>query len=409
VSPKSQITELGAAIPGSCYVATDAFGETRRLLCEFSYPGGASPHGVFAVIDEAWHGAVSALTLSDDGTADKRRRRLEKDAKRMGGSVRVASSAEAGALLRDGIASLEKNGPPLGTDMSEVRSGLSMAAARAAILAPGASEAVTAEQRWPESARLTLVDEFLASPRAAALRDSASRMIPGVLAMNCVRNLGCDPTLIGPLVLERLLLDVLPRTLLVPDRFGEAIPPAVEAWTEWLTERNKLPASARKQLTLSTRHTLLRFGRIWYGPDAEPLRRYVNDLSDTAAADRSVVAAVIDRRRFAVPSPADRVTGLVADGASIAPAELDATAEGDRALITALEVSARGLPQYRTPSYVAVTRQLWDNDPPAVWESAQRMRAAGLPRENVLERLAGAWDTAGADDDRYEAALRELS
>jgi hypothetical protein len=392
---------------GPCFVASDEFGETRVVLCEFSYPDGANPHAVFAVIDEAWHGAISALTL-DDGPIGKRRRKLEKDARRKGGEVREVTAAEAGALLRDGIASFWKKGPAPGADARLPRSDLDLAAARAAVLAPGAADVIPAAERWPEPARLELVDEFLDSPYAAGLVDPVSRMVPRVLVTNCVLNLGCDPTLIGPVVLERLLLGVLPRTLLAPDRFGEAIPPVVEAWAEWLAERNKLPASSGRRLMRRTRLTLLRFARIWYGPDAYPMRRYVDDLSDSDAADGSVIGEVVERRSFAVPAPSDRVTGPVS-GDALSAGELDAASEGDRALIAALEVSARGLPQPRIPAYVTVTRQLWDNDPPAVWEAARRMRRAGRSREAALDRLARTWERAGADDDRYDAALRKLS
>lgn len=375
-------------VPGSCFVASDEFGETRVVLCEFGHPDGA----VLAVIDEAWHGAVSALTMGD-GPAARRRRQLEKSARRGRGEVREVSAAEAGALLRDAIASFRKNGSAPGADVSMLNSSLDVAAARAAALAPGAPTAPPAGERWPESARLELVDEFLASRYATRLVDPVSRMAPRVLATNCVLNLGCDPTLIGPVVLERLLLGVLPRTVLAPDRFGEAVPPAIEAWTEWLAERNELPASSRRRLVSGARRTLLRFARIWFGPDAYPMRRYVDDLSDSEVVDGAVIGGIVERRRFAVP-----MTG-----------ELDAASEGDRALIAALEVSARGLPQVRIPSYVTVTRQLWENDPPAVWDAARRMRGTGRPRDAVLDRLTRAWETAGADDDRYAAALRDLS
>lgn len=375
-------------VPGSSFVASDEFGETRVVLCEFGRPNGA----LLAVIDEAWHGAVATLTIGD-GPAAKGRRQFEKQARRKRGSIREVSAAEAGALLRDGIASFRKNGSAPGADVSMLSSSLDRATARAAVLAPGAPTAVAAGERWPESARLELVDEFLASPQAARLGDPVSRMVPSVFAANCVMSLGCDPTLIGPVVLERLLLGVLPRTMLAPDRFGEAVPPAIEAWTEWLAERNELPASSRRRLMSSTRRTLLRFARIWFGPDAYPMRRYVDDLSDSEAVDGALIREVVERRRFAVP-----MTG-----------ELDAASEGDRALIAALEVSARGLLHQRIPSYVAVTRQLWDNDPPAVWDAARRMRGTGRPRDAVLDRLTRAWETAGADDDRYAAALRSLS
>jgi hypothetical protein len=111
-----------------------------------------------------------------------------------------------------------------------------------------------------------------------------------------------------------------------------------------------------------------------------------------------------------VPAPENRTAGLAqASAGSGRPAEeLDAADETDRELIAVLEASARMVPQQRFPAYLAVTRQLWDDDPSGVWEAAQRMRAAGRSRDAVLDKLARAWERAGADDERYAAALRKL-
>ncbi len=390
------VAGLGRVSEGPCYVATDEFGETRTVLCQFSSCGEAKPRGVLGVLDEAWHGAIGTLVIS----GDRGRRRMEKQAKRKGGEFREVSPAEAGALLRDGIAAFWHNGLPPDAKVDGVTcSTLHLAAARAAELAARAAPAVTARDRWPDEALDGLVQEFLASPCGHGF----SPALPRLVAESCVVHLGCDPTLIGPAVLDRLLLGVLPAVALGPDRFGQYVQPVVRAWAEWLAERNDLPQRARRRLMTAERLSRVRFGRAWYGPDASPLRRYLEDLSD--AVGDEFVTAVIERRTFAVPAPADR-TGEVAPGRSAA--ELDAADEADRALITALEGAAQSVPQQRLPAYLAVVRQLWDDDPPEVWEAARRMLAAGSSREAALDELARTWELSGSDSEQYAAALGKL-
>lgn len=70
----------------------------------------------------------------------------------------------------------------------------------------------------------------------------------------------------------------------------------------------------------------------------------------------------------------------------------------------------RGLPQDRFAWYTAVTEQIWTNDPPQVWATAQRMQAAGSPRDAILDRLAQIWHTTGTQNaDGYAAALSRLA
>jgi hypothetical protein len=122
-----------------------------------------------------------------------------------------------------------------------------------------------------------------------------------------------------------------------------------------------------------------------------------------------VVNAVIERRVFAVPLPAERVDGLAeeSDGSRREASELDAAVSGDRTLITVIEASARGVPQQRLPSFVTVVQQ-WDGDPLEVWQAARRLRDAGRSRDWVMDRLARTWDAHEGDDERYVATLKQL-
>jgi hypothetical protein len=265
------------------------------------------------VIGRAWHGAVTTLVVADE-PADKQLRRMEKDARRHGSEVRQVSHAEAEGLLRDAIASFWKYGAGPGTDLGEGTACCARAwrwrAPGRRCWAPSAAAVTDAAERWPAEARRALVEEFLASPQAAELRDPFARKVPHLLAMCCVGHLGCEPVLIGPSVLERVLENALPRATIAPDRFGKAVPQAVRAWTDWLADRNKLTDRSRRRLGFSLRATLARFAGAWYGPGAHPLRRYLEDLNDKDASTGNVVNAVVQRRMFAVPLPAERVDGL---------------------------------------------------------------------------------------------------
>ena len=78
-------------------------------------------------------------------------------------------------------------------------------------------------------------------------------------------------------------------------------------------------------------------------------------------------------------------------------------------LITLHDLSAHGLPQDRFEPYIAVVKQLWTDSPPDVWAAAQRMSAAGLPRNAILDRLAGAWENCSeADPAAYPTSLARL-
>ena len=100
-----------------------------------------------------------------------------------------------------------------------------------------------------------------------------------------------------------------------------------------------------------------------------------------------------------VSLPVERVDGLAeeSDGSRREASELDAAVQSDRTLITVMEASARGVSQQRFPSFVTVVQQLWESDPPEVWEAARRRAVAGLG--------AG---PAGADLGRARGRQREV-
>src|SRR6266581_3573455 len=104
--------ELGQAIPGKCWAATDPFRESTVLLCEFSYPARGNRHAVLARLDPVWHDAVSSLAapfLEEEGSLDAGS--AMGLARRLGADLRAVPSAEAAGLLRAGLDAFAQHGP----------------------------------------------------------------------------------------------------------------------------------------------------------------------------------------------------------------------------------------------------------------------------------------------------------
>jgi hypothetical protein len=437
------VSQLGQVTPGACVVLADPYGETQTLLCEFAYAGGTRAHGVLATLDAAWHGGLTALNVVDQPALA--RQRLAKLAGREGAALQEILASEAGQRLRSGIDAFLRHGcpPEMGQkddSHGDLCASLSLARHRASTLTGSASTLADSQDpplnqlpdqpavpddlaaHWPQDLREQIAQEFLASPQGRDLPGPFARKIPFLFIAACTSNLGCDPLLIGPLLLERILLHMLPVSLTAPDRLGAEIPPAVRAWTGWLAERRDLPSRHRKRLMLQLDFLLNRFLVLWAKPDLNPLRRYVQDLPDEVVSDGELMIPVVERRLFAVPEPAARAEGLVrarSGQRDRQASDLDAADEIDRQLITVLSLSSRGVAQQRFASYTAVTEQIWANDPPEVCAAAYRLQVAGYTREAILDRLAEAWRTTAAQSsdghaaaqqaDGYAAALARLA
>jgi hypothetical protein len=307
---------LGQVTPGACVVLADAYGETQTLLLEFAYAGRARAHQVWAVLDATWHGSVVALTIADE--PGQARQLLDKQARRDGTSVREIPAPEAGRRLQAGIDAFLRHGKPPGTGQKDDAYGdlcaaLSVARHRAATLAgiAGPQPApISVAALWPQDVRLRVAEEFLASPQGRELQSPAARKLPLLLIATCAGQLGCDPLAIGPLLLERILLWVLPVTVTAPDRYGTEIPLFMRAWTGWLAGRHALPRRHRRQLMVRLEFMLNRFAQLWADQSINPLRRYIQDQPDEIATVGELIVPVLKRRTFAVARPEERNDGL---------------------------------------------------------------------------------------------------
>ena len=133
-----------------------------------------------------------------------------------------------------------------------------------------------------------------------------------------------------------------------------------------------------------------------------------------------------ERRAFAVPPASGEVDGI--DLALLDPSDPDER----RLLIEAEHPEFRDAlerdeeivvgdesmnPRLHIAMHEIVANQLWDDDPPETWQTAQRLLAEGYERHEVLHMLASVVSTevwgmlaggAQADRTRYVAALDKL-
>jgi hypothetical protein len=379
---------LGQASAGDCWHSVDRYGELEQILCTFVHRDGERLHGILIERDHSWHGA--AIDITAIGDTEGCRAHLAKAARKDGSELLPLTHTAAHHALEDAFAAFLDHGlasparPDIRPD-AEFFEPLAFALARSRQLDPGTREP---DQQplatvWDEAASDALASEYLTSPAGAAQATATARMVPKLLIRLSVDVLGRDPRRIGPGTLTRIFTDALPGCLLLPDALLDELPAAITGYYTWVVEQY-LPKQDHKEVLRVLRRraaalpqTLVAF--------AQPLRAYIADI-DQNGYDGDVLQAVIDRRGFAVPQPGHR--WLAGDIDSDEVDYLDPADEEERALIVQEEMRARRVPRRLHAVYEVLANQLWLDDPAQLWPAAQRLRDAGLSREQVLDRLA---------------------
>jgi hypothetical protein len=378
---------LGQAIPGDCWHTMDRYGELEQILCTFAYREGA-PHGILIERDHSWHGAAIEITIVDD--TEGCRTHLAKAARKEGSELLPLTHAAAHRALKDAFTAFLARGlaSPARLDIhpdDDFFANFSLAVARGRRLDPDATAAdqPAPAEVWDQATRDALADEYRASPAGAAQTTATARMLPQLLIRLSAEVLGRDPRRIGPCTLTRIFTDALPGCLLLPDALLEELPAAITSYYTWLAEQY-LPRRDRKEvLRILRRYTAALPQTLAAFP--HPLRPYIADIRQDGH-DGDVLQAVIDRRVFVIPEPGDRRVAGDLDPDEVDG--LDAADEDERALIVQEEMRARKVPRRLHAVHEVLANQLWLGDPVQLWEAAQRLRDAGLSREQVLDRLA---------------------
>jgi hypothetical protein len=120
---------------------------------------------------------------------------------------------------------------------------------------------------------------------------------------------------------------------------------------------------------------------------------YLDDLPQLAS--RAEIERTLDRRLFTMPFSGTTINGETFD-------RLDASDPDQRALLIQgehpelhealadpnFDPQAVGFsPRFHLTMHEVIANQLWDNDPPEVWQAAQRLRDQGVDRHDILHRL----------------------
>ncbi|MCX4596496.1 hypothetical protein OG819_44685 [Streptomyces sp. NBC_01549] len=380
---------LGQAMPGDCWHTVDRYGELEQILCTFVHRDGDRLHGILIERDDSWHGAATDITVVDD--TEGCRKHLAKTARKDGSELLPLTHTAAHHAVKDALTAFLAHGlaSPARPDVrpdSEFFETTAFAVARSRQLDPGTCEPDRRPlaEIWDETARDALASEYLASPAGAAQATATARVAPKLLIGLSVDVLGRDPRRIGPGTLTRIFTDALPGSLLLPDALLDEASAAISSYYTWVAEQY-LPKQDRKEVLRTLRRRIAALPRTLAAFPAHPLRAYIADI-DHNGHDGDVLQAVIDRRIFAVPEPGHRWVPRDIDSDEVD--DLDPADEEERALIVQEEMRARKVPRRLHPVHEVLANQLWLDNPAQLWPAAQRLRDAGLSREQVLDRLA---------------------
>jgi hypothetical protein len=426
-------------IVGGCYLWTDVFNEYTQVYCEYVHAGAGRRHGLLFTIDLAFRGVMHGI---DVVTTPKHLERvvpdLQRDARRDGGRCEPVAPAHAAQLLRQALAACaDPASPSLQTAASREDSLhvlLPMAARRVATMPAEQPVTPLREQvaaAWPSQQREALVDEFLTAHPDAWADPGMARMFAARIIDASVDVLGFPPDGVGLASVARLFGEVIPASVLIPQALLDHAQQVAHAWVRWRTAAHDLPRAARRQLRRSADAVLAVFPARCGDRRLNPTWPYIAD-TPLIHANGPAMQEILYRRGFAVPLPGQRTDTTIdlPEPANGLPAgqthidKLDAAEPTHRNLITAVGQATHGTHTRRVPAYLAVVEQLWNDQPAAVWQAAKRLSAAGLPRQQVLDCLAAAWqrhgehadlpddDVSNADaglTDSYIAALQAVS
>ncbi len=425
----SWVDLLGRSTVGECFLWTDEFGEYCQVFCEFMHADGGRRHGLNVTIDTAFHGVVSGIAVVsqlsnlDRTMADLRRGRPGR------GRVESISAERARGVVLAAIEALRGRDYPklqTGPKPDELRCAfLPLATCRMLGIPAGArasqqcsSQTTPAAlaQLWPASRRADLVDAFFAAHPRGWQDPVTDRMFAERVVDASIEVLGFPPDRIGPVTVARLFGQVLPRTLIAPEVVLRGARKVAKAWVAWVGASGDLSWRARLRLRRRMFLVQVLFERMSCDRRINPHFPYVADLPACRAGGDDI-QATLDRRWFAIPAPGRR-GGIRIErddperrgSAAVTDVDdFDAADPSHRKAFTMLDQAVHGADRDVLPACVTVVEQLWADGPVQVWQAAQRLSEAGVPRQRVIRRLAALWQRCDPEDlAGYIAVLESL-
>jgi hypothetical protein len=432
---------VGAVEAAECYVNADAYGDRDEVVCVFNYAG-QEQHALVVVVD------YNAGGLARDGWVTSQVGKLLeycRDASGLpvvggpvaggpgGGQTPDAGRPVVTSVARSTFTQVE---PPQARQLLAAALAATESAADPAVSAsfpsyhafirarvrtlppvlpkgspglvpaqavPGqapAVAAITRRQVWRKDRRAMLVAEFLASDEAEDLsdREAASRCADHIVEYGCDRDFG-RPLRMSPAKAEAFLLDWLPRKVMLSPAEQDAMPHVLLAWVRWATARAGLSRDGVAATLDAVFDAMRAFPNVYRDPASfglEPalVARLLPDGDLEALA----------RRAFAFPLLRGTYHGI--DLAGLDPVR----ATDRRSLLAADHEDQFGPPvtDQHLDRHVALADRLWRDDPPELWDAAQRLLDLGEDRHSVLHALMNAIRAAGEDENDIATALADL-
>jgi hypothetical protein len=373
--PPEWAASIGRVTPVEAWRRHDVYEDTETIAVSYAYP--EAEHAVLVQVDRCREPTVLAAMIVGDMAKLRSVLGDEQDP-----LVRVEPLGLADARARM-AAALARTDDGADAELSE-NSIVSLPIARTRLRrlpAEGGSE----PRRYDAADRSAAVAEFLAGPHAAeAGAEKTTRFWAEVLAGYSAHIPGDPPSRVGPLKLSQVLLSYVPRSFALTDEQRAGMAAAVTAWTRWAATGQQLPEAALADLDERLPAMLARFDEAYDDPGAALARGYLADVSATTT-DTAALAEALNRRALAVPPPGQR-----GDDESLR--WLDAADPGSRRTLLEREYGECEPPEGMNradflAAAVRVCEQLWQDDPPELWQRAQRLSAAGTANHDIVHQL----------------------
>lgn len=395
--------DLGRVTVGECWRAADVYGDEASVLCVFG--AGEAEHGLLVSINYATFGGWADDALIVESPTEVIAE-LRAQAANSGGMVTIEqiTPARAHRLVADAFAGIERQEQPQLTDDYVRFRALAMARLRA-LPEP---EPVTEPAAMSPETQAAVIDEFF---RTADLADSeAARVCALRLIEFGMAHDPRSPLRVGPDKLASFVDAVEDGEIELTDEQDEALDTVLPAWARWRAGRDGLPEYAVEPLVEAVEDRL--YERSLDGESAV----YLADVEDLDEVD---IPDLLARRQFAVPSVYTEIGDEEAELDPVDPEQRRMLVIGEHPeLQDSLARDDTDTDAFWTlAAHSTVVDQLWDNEPPEVWQAAQRLADQGLQRHEVLQTLAGVLEARlepgdgedlEFDVDDYISALEEL-
>ncbi len=408
---------IGQVSAGECWVFRDVYGDQESLFCTFAYPD--RPHGISVLVDHNLGGIAKDVycTLEVDEVIEQSRQGAAQDPMTVFESL---PPQRARAILEDAFAATDVSvAPPVGEYFESIR-----ALALSRIRALPEPEDIEEQPDYDDEDRAAIVAEFLASPAA---RDFVDREAAEVCASFIV-DFGCDydggrPLRVSPAKTEQFLLGWLPEHVVLSPVERAAVPAVITAWVRWAAAKQGLPPEAVTEVVEAAEADAKEFPAAYDDPDnTSPVLGFLDDVDLT---DPETANALLKRRLFAMPYVGGRLGDEEFDRLNPSDPderrlliEMEHPEYYDALRDPAFDGEIDGVsPTLHIAAHEIVANQLWADDPPGVWQAAQRLTRLGHDRHAVLHMLASvAMGQVHAalmkrelfDPEAYQAALDAL-